>query len=80
VPFCLDGLACDDAVLAVTTPANIDLLRQQLGDALGNVEFIRVPPPACISPCKGYIGMRAAVAVPWDRRQSMDSLVVRARR
>jgi anti-sigma regulatory factor (Ser/Thr protein kinase) len=40
VPFCLDGLACDDAVLAVTTPANIDLLRQQLGDAAGNVEFI----------------------------------------
>ncbi|PPS77008.1 MULTISPECIES: sensor histidine kinase [Streptomyces] len=40
VPFCLDGLARDDAVLAVTTPANIDLLRQQLGDASGEVEFI----------------------------------------
>ncbi|MGP3637747.1 anti-sigma factor RsbA family regulatory protein [Streptomyces sp. 24-1644] len=40
VPFCLDGLALDDAVLAVTTPANIDLLRQQLGDASEKMAFI----------------------------------------
>jgi anti-sigma regulatory factor (Ser/Thr protein kinase) len=40
VPFCLDGLEQDDTVLAVTTPANIDLLRQQLGSAAQAVEFI----------------------------------------
>ncbi|MEU4356787.1 sensor histidine kinase [Streptomyces virginiae] len=40
VPFCLDGLEQDEAVLAVTTPANIDLLRQQLGSAAKSVEFI----------------------------------------
>ncbi|MFD3679985.1 anti-sigma factor RsbA family regulatory protein [Streptomyces sp. NPDC058613] len=40
VPFCLAGLHADDAVLAVTTEANIDLLRQELGDAAGQVEFV----------------------------------------
>ncbi|OKK16316.1 hypothetical protein AMK16_24915 [Streptomyces sp. CB00455] len=40
VPFCLDGLEEDDAVLAVTTKANIDLLRQQLGSSARDVEFI----------------------------------------
>lgn len=40
VPFCLDGLHADDAVLAVTTDTNIDLLRQGLGDAARQVEFI----------------------------------------
>ncbi|MEU3147180.1 MULTISPECIES: sensor histidine kinase [unclassified Streptomyces] len=40
VPFCREGLEQRDAVLAVTTPANIDLLRQALGDASGQVELI----------------------------------------
>ncbi|MDQ7810827.1 sensor histidine kinase [Amycolatopsis sp. A133] len=40
VPFCLDGLEQGDAVLAVTTGANIDLLRQSLGGAAGDVEFV----------------------------------------
>ncbi|MFD3809263.1 anti-sigma factor RsbA family regulatory protein [Streptomyces sp. NPDC058611] len=40
VPFCLDGLRADDAVLAVTTDTNTDLLRQALGDAAPHVEFI----------------------------------------
>ena len=40
VPFCLNGLEQDDAVLAVTTSANIGLLRQQLGSAAKSVEFI----------------------------------------
>ncbi|MFD9396540.1 anti-sigma factor RsbA family regulatory protein [Streptomyces sp. NPDC060000] len=39
-PFCLDGLEADDAVLAVTTRHNIGLLRQSLGDAARQVEFI----------------------------------------
>lgn len=39
-PFCLDGLARDDAVCAVTTPANIGLLRQELGDAAEKIDFI----------------------------------------
>ncbi|MFC8448857.1 anti-sigma factor RsbA family regulatory protein [Kitasatospora sp. NPDC057223] len=39
-PFCLDGLHDGDAVLAVTTPANTDLLRQALGDAAAQVEFV----------------------------------------
>ncbi|MGS2645513.1 anti-sigma factor RsbA family regulatory protein [Streptosporangium sp. LJ11] len=38
--FCLDGLARDDRVLAVTTEANIELLRSGLGDAAGQVEFV----------------------------------------
>ncbi|GGL46706.1 sensor histidine kinase [Planomonospora parontospora] len=37
--FCLDGLENDDAVLAVTTPANIALLRDSLGTAARHVEF-----------------------------------------
>ncbi|MFF7859310.1 anti-sigma factor RsbA family regulatory protein [Streptomyces sp. NPDC007904] len=40
VPFCLDGLEGDEAVLSVTTEANIDLLRQGLGDVASQVEFI----------------------------------------
>ncbi|MEU6271930.1 anti-sigma factor RsbA family regulatory protein [Streptomyces populi] len=40
VPFCRDGLDQEDAVLAVTTHTNIDLLRQALGDAARQVEFI----------------------------------------
>ncbi|MET9700769.1 anti-sigma factor RsbA family regulatory protein [Streptomyces sp. NPDC006529] len=40
VSFCLDGLHADDAVLAVTTEPNIDLLRQGLGDAASQVEFV----------------------------------------
>ncbi|MFD3546759.1 anti-sigma factor RsbA family regulatory protein [Streptomyces sp. NPDC058655] len=40
VPFCLDGLHRDDAVLAVTTGGNIDLLRQALGDAAPHVAFV----------------------------------------
>ncbi|MFD5630819.1 anti-sigma factor RsbA family regulatory protein [Streptomyces sp. NPDC127072] len=39
-PFCLDGLEADDAVLAVTTEHNIGLLRQTLGDAAREVEFV----------------------------------------
>lgn len=38
-PFCLDGLESEDAVLAVTTEANIGLLRQALGDAAAEVRF-----------------------------------------
>ncbi|WP_225638799.1 sensor histidine kinase [Streptomyces solaniscabiei] len=40
VPFCLEGLEQQDAVLAVTTPANIDLLREALGEESGQVKFI----------------------------------------
>lgn len=40
VPFCLDGLEADDAVLAVTTPHNIGLLRQTLGHEARHVEFV----------------------------------------
>ncbi|MFG3441088.1 anti-sigma factor RsbA family regulatory protein [Nonomuraea sp. NPDC047897] len=40
VPFCLDGLEQQDAVLAVTSPSNIGLLRQALGGAAGQVEFV----------------------------------------
>lgn len=38
--FCLDGLARDDRVLAVTTEANIALLRAALGGAADQVEFV----------------------------------------
>ncbi|MFJ6718503.1 anti-sigma factor RsbA family regulatory protein [Streptomyces sp. NPDC091259] len=40
VPFCLDGLDRGDAVLAVTTDANIGLLRQALDGAADQVEYI----------------------------------------
>ncbi|MEU9420685.1 sensor histidine kinase [Streptomyces sp. NPDC048272] len=40
VPFCRDGLEADDAVLAVTTGANIDLLRQALGGSAAQVQFV----------------------------------------
>ncbi|GAA5042018.1 sensor histidine kinase [Streptomyces similanensis] len=40
VPFCLDGLEQDDAVLAVTTAANIGLLRGALGGTAEQVEFV----------------------------------------
>lgn len=38
--FCLDGLAAGDKVLAVTTTANVGLLRAHLGGAAGEVEFV----------------------------------------
>ncbi|MEU4547383.1 sensor histidine kinase [Nonomuraea dietziae] len=40
LPFCLDGLAAGDRVLAVTTPANIDLLTGALDTAATEVEFV----------------------------------------
>ncbi|MGV9289115.1 anti-sigma factor RsbA family regulatory protein [Streptomyces sp. NPDC003719] len=40
VPFCLDGLAQGDAVLAVTTPASTDLLRRALGPAAEQVDLV----------------------------------------
>ena len=39
VPFCLDGLDRDDAVLAVTTAANIGHLRDSLGADADRIEF-----------------------------------------
>ncbi|MEU0228604.1 sensor histidine kinase [Streptomyces sp. NPDC006284] len=39
VPFCLDGLEQGDAVLAVTTPGNTDLLRQALDGARAHIDF-----------------------------------------
>lgn len=41
VPFCREGLARGEAVLAVTTPANISLLREALGADADRVEFAR---------------------------------------
>ncbi|MEV4398087.1 sensor histidine kinase [Nonomuraea sp. NPDC049607] len=40
VPFCRDGLAAREKVLAVTTAANIALLTRALGDDAGGVEFV----------------------------------------
>ncbi|NUP83010.1 MAG: sensor histidine kinase [Nonomuraea sp.] len=40
VPFCHDGLAARERVLAVTTAAKIDLLAHALGGAADQVEFI----------------------------------------
>lgn len=40
VPFCLEGLERGDAVLAVTTEANIGSLRDALRDAARQVEFV----------------------------------------
>ena len=40
VPFCRDGLDRDDAVLAVTTTANIDHLRDSLGGDADRIEFV----------------------------------------
>ncbi|MEU4328399.1 sensor histidine kinase [Nonomuraea dietziae] len=40
VPFCLDGLAAGDRVLAVTTAANIDLLTGALDTAAAEVDFV----------------------------------------
>lgn len=40
VPFIADGLVRDEAVLAVTTPANIELLARVLGADADRVEFV----------------------------------------
>ncbi|MFK0181715.1 anti-sigma factor RsbA family regulatory protein [Streptomyces xanthochromogenes] len=40
MPFCLDGLEAEDAILAVTTQNNISILHQTLGDAARHVEFV----------------------------------------
>lgn len=39
LPFVRDGIAEGDPVLAVTTPANTDALREALGDDAGRVDF-----------------------------------------
>ncbi|MEO3785712.1 sensor histidine kinase [Actinocorallia sp. B10E7] len=41
LPFCLEGVEREEAVLAVTTPANTALLHEALGVAAGRVEFAR---------------------------------------
>ena len=39
VPFVTEGLAVGDPVLAVTTPANLDLLGHALGDAARDIDY-----------------------------------------
>lgn len=41
-PFVLDGLAADDPVLVAVPQHNVDLLKQELGDDAGRVEFLNM--------------------------------------
>lgn len=60
VPFCHEGLAAREKVLAVTTSANLDLLARALGDSAGGVEFVESAgwydaPGRALAACDRYV-------------------------
>jgi transcriptional regulator with XRE-family HTH domain len=70
--FLAAGVERSEAVLAVTTGANIELLREQLGSAARSVEFIEsttwlTTPVAALDGFKAFSSANLEGGVPWVR-------------
>lgn len=71
-PFLSEGLGHREAVLAVTTESNIDLLRGRLDGAAVNVEFAEQSawyrtPASALDGYRAFLAERLAAGAPWVR-------------
>jgi hypothetical protein len=71
-PFLAQGIERSEAVMAVTTPANIELLREHLGKDGKRVEFIESSgflstPIAALVAFRGFFDKKLARGTPWVR-------------
>lgn len=72
VPFLTRGVERDEAVLAVTTDANLELLRGRLGDAAQAVEFAEREawyrtPATAVGLYRDFLADKLETGVPWVR-------------
>src|SRR5207245_991979 len=71
-PFLANGIERSEAVLAVTTAANIELLREHLGKAAGQVEFVDASawyttPIAALDAYRAFTDAKLERGAPWVR-------------
>jgi transcriptional regulator with XRE-family HTH domain len=71
-PFMAEGVACEHAVLAVTTPRNAGLLRDHLGDDAGGVEFVEADrwygsPASAIVAFADFVNTNLEAGASWIR-------------
>lgn len=71
-PFLVEGVERSETVLAITTPRNIDLLRERLGADAQRVEFVeregwyKAPGPT-LRELEGFVKEKLAAGAPWVR-------------
>jgi transcriptional regulator with XRE-family HTH domain len=71
-PFLAEGAECGEAVLAVTSEANVELLRDRLGGAAGEIAFearsswYRTPAQALCG-YRAFLDARLEAGAPWVR-------------
>jgi transcriptional regulator with XRE-family HTH domain len=71
-PFLADGLKASEAVLAVTTKANIDALRDYLGSEAEEIEFIEAAdwysaPEPVLSAYQSFVSAKLETGAAWVR-------------
>jgi transcriptional regulator with XRE-family HTH domain len=71
-PFLAEGVERSEAVLAVTTPANIELLRGRLGRSAERVDFAEAvdwysAPAAALDAYKAFAASKLEAGAPWIR-------------
>jgi transcriptional regulator with XRE-family HTH domain len=71
-PFLAEGIENSEAVLAVTTSANIALLRERLGPIARQVEFAEAPnwyqtPPSALEKYRAFLNAKLDAGAPWIR-------------
>lgn len=72
VPFIVEGIECSEAILAVTSAANIELLREQLGKDAGKVEFVDAKgwystPVAALEGFRSFCDAKVQQGAGWAR-------------
>ena len=71
-PFLAEGIENSEAVLAVTTSANIALLRERLGPIARQVEFAEAAnwyqtPPSALEKYRAFLNAKLDAGAPWIR-------------
>ena len=71
-PFLADGVARSEAVMAVTTKANLDVLRSSLGKDAAKARFVESrawyeTPAATVAATRRFLDEAAAAGTPWVR-------------
>jgi transcriptional regulator with XRE-family HTH domain len=71
-PFLADGVDRSEAVLAVTTSANIELLREHLGAEAERVDFVEsdawyTTPRSALEAYRAFASDKVAAGAPWVR-------------
>jgi transcriptional regulator with XRE-family HTH domain len=72
VPFLTEGIERGEAVIAVVSPPNTELLRERLGDVDGKLAFAERSswyrtPASALDGYKTFLDERAAAGAPWVR-------------